>query len=49
MSEQYLYPFEDVVKELSQKYSIPFEIVDSILIDWIRLLYENIRGSYAEN
>jgi hypothetical protein len=38
--------FQEVVKELSEKYNVPFEIVENILIDWTRLLYENMRGSF---
>ena len=34
--------FQDVVRELSEKYDIPFEIVEGILIDWTKLLYENM-------
>jgi len=38
--------FQDVVRELSEKYNVPFEIVESILIDWAKLLYENMRESF---
>lgn len=38
--------FQDVVRELSEKYNVPFEIVESILIDWTRLLYEDMRESF---
>jgi len=38
--------FQDVVRELSKKYNVPFEIVENILIDWTRLLYENMRESF---
>jgi len=38
--------FQDVVRELSEKYNVPFEIVESILIEWTRLLYENMRESF---
>jgi hypothetical protein len=38
--------FQDVVRELSEKYNVPFEIVESILIDWTKLLYENMRESF---
>lgn len=31
--------FEDVVRELSEKYNIPYEIVEGILIDWTKILY----------
>jgi hypothetical protein len=38
--------FQDVVRELSEKYNVPFEIVESILIEWTKLLYENMRESF---
>jgi len=38
--------FQEVVRELSEKYNVPFEIVEEILIDWTRLLYENMRESF---
>jgi hypothetical protein len=38
-----LRPFRDVVRELSVKYNIPFEIVESILVDWVELLYYSAR------
>ena len=38
--------FQDVVRELSEKYNVPFEIIEGILIDWTKLLYENMRESF---
>ena len=35
--------FEDLVNDLSEKYNVPFEIVEAILIDWIEILYETMR------
>jgi hypothetical protein len=44
--EKELRSFQEVVRELSEKYNIPFEIVENILIDWTKLLYENMRESF---
>ena len=44
--------FREVVQEISEKYSIPFEIAESILIDWTKILYEgmtNIKESDLSN
>lgn len=38
--------FQEVVRQLSEKYNIPYEIVESILINWTKLLYENMRDSF---
>jgi hypothetical protein len=38
--------FADIVHDLSEKYSTPYEVVESILIDWMKLLYDNI--SYTD-
>lgn len=46
MNNQELKSFQDVVKEISEKYGIPFEIVESILIDWSRIIYENMKESF---
>jgi len=40
-----LRPMSAVVEDLSQKYNVPFEIVESILVDWVKLLLEGIRDS----
>ena len=40
--------FEDIVRELSNKHNVPFEIVESILIDWTKILYENMIGNTVE-
>ena len=34
------------VKELADKYSVQFEIVENILIEWTKLLYDNMRESF---
>lgn len=44
-----LKPLSCISQELSQKYGVPFEIVESILIEWVKLLYENIRDVPPED
>lgn len=34
--------FTDVIRELSEKYDIPFEIVESIIMDYVSILYHSI-------
>lgn len=40
--------FRDIVQALSNKYNVPFEIVESILIDWIKVLYEDMAESLGK-
>lgn len=44
--KQELRSFGDVVRELSEKYKVPYEIVEQILIYWIRVIYESA-GSFS--
>ena len=46
INNQDLKSFQDVVRELAEKYNVQYEIVESILIDWTKLLYENMRESF---
>ena len=39
--------FQDVAKELSEKYGIPYEVIENILIDWVRLLHETMEESFT--
>jgi hypothetical protein len=45
--EKELRSFQDVVREISEKYDVPYEIVESILIDWSRIIYENMKASFS--
>jgi hypothetical protein len=44
---QNLRSFQDVARELSEKYSVPYEVVENILIDWVRLLHETMEESFT--
>jgi hypothetical protein len=43
---QKTYSFQEVVKLLSEKYGVPFEIVESILVDWLIILHETMPESF---
>lgn len=45
MENNKLLSFQDIVRDLSQKYSIPFEIVESILRDWVELLSQTTHST----
>ena len=36
--------FEDVILQLSQKYEVSCEIVESIIVDWADTLYYSMTG-----
>jgi hypothetical protein len=42
-----LYPREYIIEEIAQKYGVPFEIVESILVDWALVNYVNLRDSLS--
>jgi hypothetical protein len=35
--------FEDLVREIAEKYNVSFELVESILIDFVRVLYYDMQ------
>ena len=35
--------FREVIRELAKKYNMPFETVESIVIDWVKILYESVK------
>jgi len=38
--------FQDVARELAEKYGVSYELVEAILVDWTRLLYESMRCDF---
>ena len=44
-----LLSFQDIVELIASKYGVPFEIVESILIEWIEILHETARESTSVN
>lgn len=34
--------FTEVIHFLSEKYNVPYEVVESIITEWVRILYRSI-------
>lgn len=40
---------KEVIKELSLKYGVEYEIVESIIVDWIKIEYLSLTGGTSIN
>lgn len=49
MDRKQLYSFEDIVRDMSEKYSIPFEITECIIRDWCEILYRTVSPTGSPN
>ncbi|MCX5991147.1 MAG: hypothetical protein NTZ04_02275 [Chloroflexi bacterium] len=47
MAGNTLQSFEEVAQGLSQKYGVPYEVVEAMLHDWMNTLYLSVTGREA--
>ncbi len=47
MGSNTLQSFEEIAQGLSQKYGVPYEVVEAMLHDWMNTLYLSVTGREA--